>query len=167
MNKTPSALKWLAEKRARLAGDLQQSLLLAEELSQRISKLQHQLAAVDETIRIFDATLEPENIAPVAEWRQRYGRLGGFRDAVIDIVTKNSPAWVSSEHIELGLLARLDISFQSPAHRKRWRENSLRPALKRLLADGTLERRHDPEVKSGKHGYWRLKQAATVGLADL
>jgi hypothetical protein len=167
MNKTPSALKWMAEKRARLAGDLEQSRLLAEELAQRLAKLQHQLSALDETIRLFDSTVDPTSIPPVVAWQGRYGKLGGFRQALIDVIQARSPAWVASDHVEIGLIARLGICFQSPAHRKRWRENSLGPALRRLLNDGTLERQHDPEVKTGKHGYWRLKQPEAISLADL
>ncbi|MBV8037345.1 hypothetical protein [Roseateles sp.] len=167
MPKTPTTLKWLAEKRARLAGDIQHCERLAEDIAQRLLKLQHQLAALDETIRLYDAAIDPTHIQPVEAWRNRYGTFGGFRQALIDIVEAASPDWVASKTIELGVLARLGINFQTSDHRRRWRMNSLGPALRRLLKVGTLERLHDPAVKSGKHGYWRLKQAPSQSLADL
>lgn len=82
MTKTPSALQWLAEKRARLAGDLEQSRRVAEELGQHIEQVQFQVTAMDETIRIYYLNLIPERIAPVNAWQGRYGKLGEYRQAL-------------------------------------------------------------------------------------
>lgn len=44
MKNTPSALKWLAEKRARLANDLEQTRKIAIELTQKADALESDLA---------------------------------------------------------------------------------------------------------------------------
>ena len=47
LKKTPSALKWLAEQRGRLAYDLQQAQRIALDVNTRLATLQVDLAAVD------------------------------------------------------------------------------------------------------------------------
>lgn len=166
MNKTPSALKWLAEKRARLAHDALHAERMVRELTERHQKLQTQLAALDETIRVYDHAIDPTAIAPV-DGQGRYGKRGALRQALVDILGEFGPGWIASRTIELALVAKYGISFASPAHRKRWRQGSFCTGLRRLARDGTAERLHDPLEPSGKHGYWRLKQAHPQSLADL
>lgn len=52
IKQTPSALKWLAEKRARLANDLEQTRKIASELTQKADALQSDLAALDRSLRL-------------------------------------------------------------------------------------------------------------------
>ena len=140
MYKTPSALKWLAEKRARLANDAEQTTRMAEELRERSLKLQSQLAAVDETIRIYDSAIDPHDIEPVSP-QTRYGKRGALKTALVKILEENRTDWVSSLSLEAMLIARFGIRFESAAQRKRWRTNCLCSALKRLQVDGTAEHR--------------------------
>ena len=69
MNKTPSALKWLAEKRARLANDAAQTSKMAQELTARAQRLHSQLCALDETIRLYDEAIDPTAISAVNGWQ--------------------------------------------------------------------------------------------------
>ena len=86
MKKTPSALKWLAEKRARVANDTMQTGRMVQELTERHQRLQTQLAALDETIKVYDRTIDPTSIAPVAAWQGRYGKRGVMRGALVEIL---------------------------------------------------------------------------------
>jgi len=167
MTNTPPALKWLAEKRARIANDTLQTGRMLEELGARHIRLKSQLSALDETIRLYDAAIDPTAIAPVNGWQGRYGKRGVLRDALIDILSECAPDWVGSLSIEMLLIARFGISFDSPAQRKRWRTNCLCSALNRLLKEGTAERQQDPDAPAGSCLYWRLKQPKTSRLADL
>lgn len=167
MRKTPSALKWLVEKRARLANDVAQTGALAAELTHRHATLQAQLAALDATIRLYDGTLDPTSIAPIAAWQGRFGKRGALREALIEILRGYSPHWVASATIGAAFIAKYGITFVSPAHRKRWHKQSFGSALLRLANEGVAERLHDPEAPTGKHGHWRLMQSATPRLADL
>lgn len=60
MKNTPSALKWMAEKRGRLAFDLEQTAQIAAEVNRRVATLQLDLEAMDRALTIFDATIKPE-----------------------------------------------------------------------------------------------------------
>ena len=137
MKKTPSALKWLAEKRARVANDTMQTGRMVQELTERHQRLQTQLAALDETIKVYDRTIDPTSIAPVAAWQGRYGKRGVMRGALVEILEQHSPDWVSSELIERALIAKFAIAFVSPAHRKRWHKQSFGSA-----ASAPRQRRH-------------------------
>ncbi|MDE2093602.1 MAG: hypothetical protein KGL99_05795 [Burkholderiales bacterium] len=168
MNGTPSALKWLAEKRARLANDALQTGRMVAELTERHQKLQSQLAALDETIKVYDDRLDPTRIAPVAGWPGKCGKRGALRQALMDVLQTHAGAdWVSSENIERALIAKVGLDFESAAHRTQWHRFSFRKALQRLANDGTAERRHDANERTGKHGYWRLRQPEATSLADL
>ncbi len=92
MKKTPTALKWLAEKRARIAGELQsadqvsqylredieelhqQTAVIAEFLAaaeQKQERLRGELAALDQVVVLYDAGLRPDSIAPINGWQGR------------------------------------------------------------------------------------------------
>lgn len=166
MNKTPSALKWLAEKRARLAFDTAQTGRLAAELRERHERLQVQLAALDTTLKVFDERIEPTAIAPMATQGQ-HGRRGVVRQALLRYLTSSAPEWTSTEYLEVRFLADFGIEFESAAHRTRWRRNTLCSALRQLCKAGLTERLHDPRDPTGGLGHWRLTQARTPSLADL
>jgi len=167
VKKTPSALKWLVEKRARLVNDVLQTGQLAEELAQRHQALRENLASLDATIQLYDGSLDPTKIAPIAAWQGRLGKRGALRAALVEILQRYSPDWVETGTIESALIAKYAIEFVSPTHRRRWYKQSFGSALIKLANDGVAERLHDPAVKTGKHGYWRLKQPETPRLADL
>lgn len=59
MKKTPSALKWLAEKRARTAHDLKQTVRIATEVARRLAGLNLDLPALARSVRIYDARIDP------------------------------------------------------------------------------------------------------------
>lgn len=168
MQKTPSALKWLVEKRGRLANDAAQTGLMAQELQQRHDKLVSKLAALDSTIQLYNEAIDPSAIAPINGWQGRYGARGALRDALLEILEKHSPAWVSSINLECLLVARFGFDFSSEADRERWRKNCLSSALHRLQTAKLVERERGPHVKAGKSCGWRLVQAAPPqSLADL
>lgn len=167
MTKTPAPLKWLAEKRGRLANDVLQTGRMAQELVERHQKLQAQLAAVDETMRLYDASLDPHKVAPVAHWKGRHGKRGQLRQALLDLLGQHSPDWVAADNVERFLISRFGLSFASATQRAAWRANSLGAGLRRLAEERLVERLDAPEVRTGKPGFWRLKQDGTQSLADL
>lgn len=125
MTKTPSALKWLAEKRARLAADTLQAQRVVQEFTARHQKLLVQLAALDETIRVYDAALTPSNIEPVAHWKGRHGKRGELQQAFLDILGQHSPEWVSANSIELFVVSRFGLGFASSEERATWGRSTI------------------------------------------
>lgn len=167
MNRTPSALKWLVEKRARVAHDAERTGQLAAALNARLAELQASLRSLDDTIRLYDQAVDPSQIGPVNGWAKKYGERGAFKQTVLRLLEEASPEWVATGDLECLLFAEFGISFPHPAARKRWRDNTLLSALHALCRSGKVERLEPPVERSHEPRLWRLKQPDTPRLADL
>ena len=167
MKKTPSALKWLAEKRARIAHDLAQTERIASDILKKRDGLRLDLAALDRSLTLYDPAIDPSAIAAVNGWKGNYGRRGNLQETIIEILKEQAPEWVPTGNIELLLCMKLQLDFDSPALRKRWYDNSFRKVLKNLVAQGLAERQQDPVVFTGEVGRWRWKQEGAKTLAEL
>lgn len=166
MKPTPAALKWLAEKRARLAFDLQFNLTLLNELQTKVGTLQEDLAAIDRSIALYDERIDPSTIEPVNGWRGTYGKRGALREAIMEFIANNAPNWVSTNAIETHVRVKFGIAFETPVVREHWYKGSFRGSLKALAAAGKVERLADPDARPHEVGHWRIKQKAPR-LADL
>ena len=181
MKPTPSPLKWLAEKRARVLSQLSKAESVLAEQSRRVAKLQvaeatardrvgrlrSDLDGLDRTVAVYDSLLDPSEIAPVNGWQGRYGQRGALSDRIIEIVRRDTPNWVPTNVIEALVVAELRLTFETPVLRRKWRNDSFRGRLKKLTLDGILEHRQDSTVSHSAVGYWRLRQEKTWTLADL
>ena len=166
MKNTLSALKWLAEKRARLAHDVAQTERIAAEVTRRLENLRLDLAGVDRSIQVYDPAINPESIAPI-QAHVRHGKRGSLRQTMIEALQNNSPAWSSTDTIELLVVASLGLTFELAAERKRWYDNVFRKQLKRLVSEGLVERLQDPLEPTTEVGRWRWKQLERATLAEL
>ena len=176
--KTPPALKWLAEKRARILSQLLKAESVLEEQGRRMARLQvaeakarqkvgrlrDDLSATDQVIRVYDDRLNPSDIAPVNGWQGRYGSRGALGDHIVEIVRRDAPQWLSTNHIEALVAAELQLTFETPALRKEWCNNSFRGRLKKLTRDGVLEHR---QGSTNVSAYWRLSQRKELTLVEL
>src|SRR5574340_341251 len=73
--KIPSSLKWLIDKRARLAGEIRKTrsaLATAKQLIEELSKLEDDLAAIDRSLGLHEIQIQVDYIQPV---RSRYVRI--------------------------------------------------------------------------------------------
>jgi hypothetical protein len=166
MKPTPSALKWLAEKRARLAFDLAQTERIARDVSHRLENLRMDMAGLDRTLQVFDATIDPNSIEPVHAHRRK-GAHGALRGAVVELLQANAPAWTSTDVVELFVRSKLSLSFETTVERKRWYDNVLTKQLRTLVADGLAERQQDPTVFTAEVGRWRWKAEVVCNLSQL
>lgn len=165
MKKTPSALKWLAEKRARIAGDLVHMEGLLAELQEQVTRLSGELTVLDGTLAIYDSTIDANAIEPIKAWKGRYGPRGAFQQALAELLQARAPEALSSETIALRMMVKFDLRFELQSERYRWQQNSLGRELKRLVAKGMVERLHPLATK--EVGYWRWKQEEVVTLEEL
>lgn len=167
MKQTPSALKWLAERRARVSHELEQARRIASEHAKRAESLALDLESLDRSIRLYDRSIDPECIESIHGWRGRYGKRGGLRQSVLDILRERSPDWVLSGDIEALVCAKFGLSFPSPRERKQWYAGGFRATLKKLVEDGLVDRANDPLIHTGSATMWRLKTGQEGSLADL
>jgi len=167
MKHTPSALKWLAEKRARLANDLEQTRKFALELTQKAQVLETDLAALDRSLRLYDGRIEPANIEPVNGWQGNYGKRGALRQAVIEVLREISPEWMTTSNISTLICVKFGLDFPTWTARKLWYDGSFRSTLKKLDADGLVDRESDLDLEGPMVARWRWKDAGGLTLDAL
>ena len=188
MKNTPSALKWLAEKRARIAGELQSCDQSIESMRADIDALQlkleeckrfeataqvkrerlvQALSALDQSVVIFDSRLQPSKIEPVNGWQGKYGARGALKKYLLATLSESSPKYLSTEDLAYRAIDYFALTFVHPDDRLRWYRHSLRGALKVLAADGLVERGHDANSHSFGHtlGTWRAAPKPSVPTA--
>ena len=188
MKKVPSALKWLAEKRARLAGELlsceqtidhlessipelrnrlafsEQALINAGKRKQRLVK---ELTAFDQVVQVYDAGITPADIEPINAWQGRYGKRGALREFLIETLQSRAPAYVLTNELELLTIVNFSLAFDHPADRKKWYDGSFRNTLKVLACQNLIERSHPADTYTQDIGSWRWKQEKPKTLAEL
>ena len=179
MKKTPSALKWLAEKRARMAGELQcaeqVSLQLSEDLADlgqriaalkpllsaansRVARLRHEVAALDQVVVLYDSGINPTDIAPINAWAGNYGKRGALTIFLKKIIQERAPAYVRTNELEIATITHFSLVFEHKTIRKHWYDGSFRSRLKSLAERGFIERGPDNCPGSHAMGSWRWKQ---------
>ena len=157
----PTKLKQLAEKRARVSGELEaerpvnQSYLgdvtaLKEKLrvataifdksNARFTRLQDQLAKIDADIIAIAPSVNPAAIPTIRAWSGRYGKRGALRDFLMDTLTQRYPDFVDTTELSKLVIARFTMTFESPRDRMKWYDSSFRNALKVLAKNSLIER---------------------------
>lgn len=66
--KIPSPLKWLIDKRVRLAGEIRKTrsaLATAKQLIEELSKLEDDLAAIDRSLGLHEIQIQVDYIQPI------------------------------------------------------------------------------------------------------
>lgn len=165
MRPTPSALKWLAEKRARTAGDLLKHEQLLVDVQRQVEELRRDLAALDHSIALCDQVLATAGIDAINGWAGTYGRRGALQAFVVETLEACAPESMSTDELAARTEAHFGLVFATRQLRARWLQNSLRAALHTLVRRGTLEAVHSPEERS--MGRWRMKLERQPSLADL
>lgn len=189
MQKTHSYLKGLAETRARAAGDLRRhtrqkatlETLLPEleadlaryrkmygRVCQNLENAKSDLESCDRLIRKFDGRLDPEEIEPIRAHKGKYGGHGRLREALQELLKDCHPEALDTEQLALTIALELDLEFATPKERRAWVHNSIGNSLKKMVAEGLIERMHDPGIQ-GRQGFgrWRWVPKAVVGLGAL
>lgn len=164
--KVPSSLKWLVDKRARLATELDRNkkearaaALRASTLDAKLSQLKMDLAAIDRALSMHEIRIHPETIAPIRT--QRSGRLLPFSHlsrSIVSYLRRANGAWCSTTEIMtfIAEAGKLDVDEEVyPILRL-----SVRKRLQTLHAAGRVIRRH--AAKTSMEGYWAVAPARTV-----
>ena len=181
VKKLSSVVRQLAERHARLKGELARREQLVADASARMQRLQRFLAdasarvqrlqsEVDATallLTTIDKRVAPAQIAPVNGVKGRYGAHGGLKAAILKLVEQASPAGIATGALSLLVRHEFDLEFPTCKAAERWFVSSLRPHLRRMVKAGLLEKtkvgpRHADAVR------WHLaKPACAPSLDDL
>lgn len=170
MKKTPSCLKGLAETRARAAGDALRLERLLNQIQEELESARERLQACDTLIKAFDERLDPNQIQPVSGWKGRYGAHGAFRQAILELIEESGQDGILTTELMLLLQQRFQIDFALPGEAERWRQNAVKPKLKKLVREGLVERVEDPladKVASNATARWRRTDANAMTLEHL
>lgn len=188
MKKVPSALKWLAEQRARTAGELRSANVACQSLLDDVHEVQQELAAMekllliaqerrdlvterltalDKVVTIYDADIDPALIAPINGWQGAYGKRGALRAFLVETLKAKSPAYIATKELEKLTIAVFGLVFEHNDIQQHWYRGSFRNTLKVLAAQGIIERGPGNIAGAYTPGKWRWKQEKPKTLAEL
>lgn len=188
MKKTPAALKWLAEKRARIAGELEScnqlldilegnadeirlQLKESEQLQlpvrAKMARIAHELASIDQTVLLYDAALRPDLIEPIFARQGNYGKHGALKRFLVETLKSRAPEFVDTSTLAALTIEKFSLTFEHPTIRAQWFRGSFRNTIKVLATRGYVERRHSALSRGGELGSWRWKQDVAPTLAEL
>lgn len=183
--RTPSALKWLLNERAALAGK-------AEKTRRRIGRLEEMVAARESTLagakatlaeaqrghqetlstlQALDITLElaHKNVRPdaagiVCAWAGKYGKRGALKAFIARALREAAPRALTTSSIGAAATQHFGLQLETPDEKRAFRD-TVRGSLRQLRdVDCKVESLH--ERRSGSpSAIWRWKSALT--LADL
>lgn len=154
---TPSYLKGLRDNRARADADVTRLTGIIERANQALQQALAARESCDTLIRRFSPDLDPTQIKPNRGLGRLPGPRGTLRSALIDYLKSRAPQGVLTTEISLALEIQFGLEFESGSSRWAWQHGSVGRALKRLRAEGLVERLHDPVHFTGEVGRWRWK----------
>lgn len=159
--RTPPELKWVLNERAAVAGELQSIEAELERLAARRLQLGALLHHLDHVYSQL-APQVPSVPVLVVNARQRYGGQGNCITWVRETLQAAYPQAVDTSTLTEAARVAFGLTFANVEQRERFRNNSLRTALRKLLALDEAERLHDFKGVPHLAGVWRWKPKETT-----
>lgn len=158
MPRLPPSLKWLIDRRARVAGEIEKiERLLAkcQSATDDLSKLKELLASVDQTLALHEIRVDPEYIRSIRSKDVRvslpHGELGR---AILLCLRSNEGRPVSSEEI-IDFVAVRMTDLAAPAIPRAQLARSVHNRLQGLHRRGLLNRHHN--TSKTYRGIWSIR----------
>jgi hypothetical protein len=162
---TPPDIKWLVNERAAVAGELATIDAELERLARRKKHLLRVHLALGEVYPQLAPTFPLVEASPVNA-HTRYGGRGHLIEWVRATLRAAHPCALDTASLTEHAAQTFGIPLASRAERNRFRQNSLRGALRKLLAQDEVERLHDFQGVPHLAGVWRWKPGVS-SIADL
>lgn len=96
---------------------------------------------------------------PAVRVHRAYGGRGFLADWLRGVLQAAAPNWVDTRTLVALAEEAFGLDFPTYVQRDAYRKNTLGRAIRKLLAQGLVERMHDPE-STRMPGLWRWKPAA-------
>lgn len=154
--KVNSRLKKLAESRARAIATIERlneslGLLLPKieeakaalhhleetkfEVERRITQFHNEIRKTDRTIKEEFPGVEPTEIPSTYGFRSEYGKRGMLRETILDVLRDAGENGLTLRELCIRVSAKFEMVHYTPEEFKRWVDNSIEPALKRMRRD--------------------------------
>lgn len=159
--RTNSALKWMANERAAIAGELEALRKTLVTLRSREDRLAAQLAALDETIVRFDENIQPDSIRPVNAWKERNGGRGRKQAFFLEALAQAAETGLTIHTLhEMWAHETNDPAILVEPARSNLQDSQTRSALKRLRVKGLVT--CEPIPGGGHNDFvWKLVPQAS------
>lgn len=154
VTRTPPEQKWLLNERAVVVGELEAIESELDRLAARKKHLTHLLAALDNVYSQVVPSVPPGPSLTV-HGHTRYGGRGNCIKWVRNALRAAYPSALDTAVLTLAAEEAFGLVHATPAQRSKFRNNSLRTALRTLLAHGEAERLHDYRDVPHRAGVWR------------
>lgn len=155
--RTPSSLKWLVDKRARLVREISrredEARSVARAMEKSCDALRRDLAAIDRVLSLHEIAIDPNSIPPINS--QRFGRglpHNHLTKSIMKCLRLANGAWRSTSDVAIFVASTVDIDCGSLKFAEV--RLSTRYRLKNLHAAGRVARRH--EGRRNMENYWSL-----------
>lgn len=167
MSRLPSSLKWLIDRRGRVAGEIEKierSLSRCQALVDDLEKLKAILKSVDETLGLHEIQVDPVNI-PNIRSKLLYVNLpyGEISRSILLCLKANIGARVSSDQIT-DFVAIRAMDFSSTPIPRRQLTISVRNRLQAMHRNGLVVRHHDTTTHT--YGRWSLRDVNESATAS-
>lgn len=137
--RTPSAIKWLLNERAALAGKAQRLEAELQRIQQELSAVQEKLAALDTTLELLDKSVATDAVGTVNAWAGKYGARGAVKACVLSHLQAAGNAGINVSTLALQAAAALGVELPTKKDFSAFRRDTVHAVLKRAKADGLTE----------------------------
>ena len=165
--RTPSAIKWLLNERAALAGKAQRLEAELQRVQRELPAVQEKLAALDITLELLDKSVATDAAGTVNAWAGKYGARGAVKACVLSHLQAAGKSGIDVSTLALQAATALGVDLPTKKDFSLFRRDTVHAVLKRAKADGLTEvlvaarGGHTPQVWR-----WRGPHAAP-SLAEL
>lgn len=146
--RTHSALKWLANERGAVLGELEAAKATIATLQLREQRLQQQLNALDETVKRFDESLDPSSIRPVRAWKESNNGRGRMKAFFLEHLRLAGPQGLTTPALAELWAVEIGTPLAAPDLGKRFIDHRVRPQLRRLAQQGLAANLGAPDGSS-------------------
>lgn len=152
-------LKWLLNERAALRGEVDALFARQERTRAELAAIaeercirESRLAAIERILAAAGSNVACPDV--VSAWKGRYGERGALQAFLLQTLTEHAPHALDTLMLLELVVDRFGLELVTAAERKRYCDNTLRPALRKLQSGGLVEAL--PARRTGRSvGQWR------------